>query len=99
MWCVFTSCVIDVVVIYIYILCRLSNEETNQDKMMFVGRDSDAVELESKQSKKLGKSRRIGKMEFPIDCGADAEGDHNGPGVPSSREEKVSSLKTVSSEY
>ncbi|XP_076901981.1 uncharacterized protein LOC143556578 isoform X2 [Bidens hawaiensis] len=74
---------------------RLSNEENNQDKLSFVGKDLDTVELESKQSKKLGKSRaRIGKMEFPIDCGADAEGDHNGPGAPSSREEKVSSLKT-----
>ncbi|KAJ0709249.1 putative tetratricopeptide-like helical domain superfamily [Helianthus annuus] len=74
---------------------RLSNEENNQDKMSFLGKDSDTVELESKQSKKLVKSRsRIGKMEFPIDCGADAEGDHNGPGLPSSREEKVSSLKT-----
>lgn len=83
----------------LYVLCRLSNEENNQDKMSFLGKDSDALELESKQSKKLGKSRsRIGKMEFPIDCGADAEGDHNGPGVPSSREEKVSSLKTVSSD-
>jgi len=79
-------------------LCRLSNEENNQDKISLLGKDSDTVELEGKQSKKLGKSRsRIGKMEFPIDCGADAEGDHNIPGVPSSREEKVSSLKTVSS--
>ncbi|KVI06257.1 hypothetical protein Ccrd_015396 [Cynara cardunculus var. scolymus] len=74
---------------------RLNNEENNQDKISLLGKDSDTVELEGKQSKKLGKSRsRIGKMEFPIDCGADAEGDHNSPGVPSSREEKVSSLKT-----
>lgn len=79
-------------------LCRLSNEENNISLML--GKDSDVVELEGKQFKKLGKSRsRNGKMEFPIDCsgGGDGEGDHNSPGVPSSREEKVSSLKTVSS--
>lgn len=74
---------------------RLNNEENNQEKISLLGKDSETMELESKQSKKLGKSRsRSGKMEFPMDCGADAEGDHNGPGVPSSREEKVSSLKT-----
>lgn len=39
----------------------------------------------------------MGKLECPPDCnGADAEADHNVHGVPSSREEKVSSLKTVS---
>ncbi|KAL4592601.1 hypothetical protein LXL04_005601 [Taraxacum kok-saghyz] len=72
-----------------------NNEENNQEIISLSVKDSDTVELEGKQSKKLGKSRsRSGKMEFPMDCGPDAEGDHSGPGVPSSREEKVSRLKT-----
>lgn len=56
------------------------------------------TDTEGKQLKKLGKCRsRMGKLDCPPDCnGADAEADHNVQGVPSSREEKVSSLKTVS---
>ncbi|KAL4557906.1 hypothetical protein LXL04_036100 [Taraxacum kok-saghyz] len=77
-----------------------NNEENNQEIISLSVKDSDTVELEGKQSKKLGKSRsRSGKMEFPMDCGPDAEGDHSGPGVPSSREEKVSRIKTALAAY
>lgn len=55
------------------------------------------MDVEGKQ-KKLGKSRsRIGKVENHLDCnGADADAEQNSQGTPSSREEKVSSLKNVS---
>lgn len=58
----------------------------------------DAMEAtgEAKQCKKLSKCRSKSKVEYPLDCGADADGDQNGHGVSSSREEKVSSLRTVS---
>ncbi|KAI5665016.1 hypothetical protein M9H77_24339 [Catharanthus roseus] len=56
----------------------------------------DAMEAtgEAKQCKKLSKCRSKSKVEYPLDCGADADGDQNGHGVSSSREEKVSSLRT-----
>lgn len=56
----------------------------------------EVMETEGKQFKKLGKSRSKGKVEYPLDCGADAEADQNGQGISSLREEKVSSLRTVS---
>lgn len=76
---------------------RLTNDESSQDKSIGLSKDTDMPEAEGKQFKKLGKCRsRIIKADFPIDCGVEADGDQNGQGVPSSREEKVSSLKTVS---
>lgn len=61
-------------------------------------KDVDVLDVEVSQSKKVGKCRsRTSKAEYPPDCcGADTDADPNGLGVPSSREEKVSSLKTVS---
>lgn len=58
----------------------------------------DVPEAEGKQFKKLGKCRsRLNKVDFPLDCGMEVDGDQNGQGTPlSSREEKVSSLRTVS---
>nr|GMD32916.1 probable UDP-N-acetylglucosamine--peptide N-acetylglucosaminyltransferase SPINDLY isoform X1 [Ipomoea batatas]GMD36203.1 probable UDP-N-acetylglucosamine--peptide N-acetylglucosaminyltransferase SPINDLY isoform X1 [Ipomoea batatas] len=52
------------------------------------------MDVEGKQ-KKLGKCRsRIGKVDNHLDCnGADADAEQNSQGTPSSREEKVSSLK------
>ncbi|KAK4375829.1 hypothetical protein RND71_006506 [Anisodus tanguticus] len=68
-------------------------DEICQDKLK---KDIEIGDTEGKQLKKLGKCRsRMGKLDSPPDCnGADAEADHNVQGVPSSREEKVSSLKT-----
>lgn len=56
----------------LYVFYRLNNEENNQENMSLLGKDSKTAELEGKQSKKLVKSRlRSGKMEFPMDCGAE----------------------------
>nr|XP_009760991.1 PREDICTED: uncharacterized protein LOC104213214 isoform X4 [Nicotiana sylvestris] len=72
---------------------RIIADENFQDK---VKKDIEVADTEGKQFKKMGKCRsRMGKLDCPPDCsGADAEPDHNVQGVPSSREEKVSSLKT-----
>ncbi|XP_060170813.1 probable UDP-N-acetylglucosamine--peptide N-acetylglucosaminyltransferase SPINDLY isoform X2 [Lycium barbarum] len=72
---------------------RVIADEICQDKLK---KDIEIADTEGKQLKKLGKCRsRMGKLDSPPDCnGADAEADHNVQGVPSSREEKVSSLKT-----
>lgn len=59
--------------------------------------DNDAMEGEGKRLNKLGKCRSRSKVDYPLEYGADADGDLPVQGVPSSREEKVSSLKTVSS--
>lgn len=59
-------------------------------------KDTDTSEAEGKRLNKLGKSRsRNCKAECSMDYGADADGYLPGQGVSSSREEKVSSLKTV----
>lgn len=73
-------------------------EESSQDKSTVISRDNDVVEGEVKRLNKLGKCRsRNSKLEYPLDSGADADGDFTAQGgVTSSREEKVSSLKTVS---
>lgn len=56
------------------------------------------MEGEVKRSNKSGKFRsRNSKADCSPDYGADADGDQQGQGVPLLREEKVSSLKTVSS--
>ncbi|MCD9558984.1 hypothetical protein HAX54_016693 [Datura stramonium] len=72
---------------------RVIADEICQDKLK---KDIEIADTEDKQLKKLGKCRsRMGKLDYPPDCnGVDAEADHNVQGVPSSREEKVSSLKT-----
>ncbi|BFG32397.1 hypothetical protein CerSpe_186710 [Prunus speciosa] len=58
-------------------------------------KDTDTSEAEGKRLNKLGKSRsRNCKAECSMDYGADADGYLPGQGVSSSREEKVSSLKT-----
>ena len=60
-------------------------------------RDSDTAKGEARRLTKLGKSRsRNFKVECPpVDCGADPDGQQPVSASSSSREEKVSSLKTV----
>ncbi|KAL5544015.1 hypothetical protein UlMin_007799 [Ulmus minor] len=77
-------------------LSRLTMDEINQDKIAAICRDDDTVEGECKRINKLPRSRsRNSKVEGSVDCGADVDGDLPVQGVPSSREEKVSSLKTA----
>ncbi|KAG2676067.1 hypothetical protein I3843_12G033900 [Carya illinoinensis] len=74
---------------------RLANGESSQDKCTVMCNDSEAMEGEVKRSNKLGKCRsRNNKADCSLDYGGDADGDQHVQGVPSSREEKVSSLKT-----
>lgn len=78
-------------------LRRSTYAENNHDKGSLINKDADIADGEGKQLKKSAKCRsRISKVEYPLDCGADADADQHGQGVSSSREEKVSSLKTVS---
>ncbi|KAI8543865.1 hypothetical protein RHMOL_Rhmol08G0252200 [Rhododendron molle] len=73
----------------------LMYSENNHDKGPLISKDADIADGEGKQLKKSAKCRsRISKVEYPLDCGADADADQHGQGVSSSREEKVSSLKT-----
>ncbi|KAH7867029.1 hypothetical protein Vadar_028035 [Vaccinium darrowii] len=73
----------------------LTYAENNHDKGSLINKDADIADGEGKQLKKSAKCRsRISKVEYPLDCGADADADQHGQGVSSSREEKVSSLKT-----
>ncbi|KAH7549780.1 hypothetical protein JRO89_XS13G0081400 [Xanthoceras sorbifolium] len=79
-------------------LTKLINEDSNhsgQDKSNLMSKETEVVEGESKRTNKLGKCRsRISKVEPSLDYGADADGDQPVQGTTSSREEKVSSLKT-----
>ncbi|KAJ7945770.1 Tetratricopeptide repeat (TPR)-containing protein [Quillaja saponaria] len=76
-------------------ITRLTHDESSQDKATLMCKDTDAVEGEGKRLNKLGRCRsRLSKVDSSIDCGADADGDQPVQGIPSSREEKVSSLKT-----
>lgn len=59
-----------------------------------MSKDAEAMEAEGKQFKKLGKIRSKSKLDYPLDCGADADADQSGQGISSLREEKVSSLRT-----
>nr|GMD31296.1 probable UDP-N-acetylglucosamine--peptide N-acetylglucosaminyltransferase SPINDLY isoform X1 [Ipomoea batatas] len=70
---------------------RIVIDESSQHK---TSKDVEGMDVEGKQ-KKLGKCRsRIGKVDNHLDCnGADADAEQNSQGTPSSREEKVSSLK------
>ncbi|XP_022885352.1 uncharacterized protein LOC111401720 isoform X2 [Olea europaea var. sylvestris] len=74
---------------------RVINDENSQDKMSLMG-NAEAMDAEASQVKRLGKCRsRTSKAEYPPDCsGADIDADQNGQGNSTSREEKVSSLKT-----
>ncbi|CAA3007473.1 probable UDP-N-acetylglucosamine--peptide N-acetylglucosaminyltransferase SPINDLY isoform X2 [Olea europaea subsp. europaea] len=74
---------------------RVINDENSQDKMSLMG-NAEAMDAEASQVKRLGKCRsRTSKAEYPPDCsGADIDADQNGQGTSTSREEKVSSLKT-----
>ncbi|KAK2987711.1 hypothetical protein RJ640_030298 [Escallonia rubra] len=74
----------------------MTSEEDKNSLMTSKETDS-CWDAESKQSKRSAKWRsRSGKMmDCSVDSGADPDADQNGQGgAPSSREEKVSSLKT-----
>lgn len=76
-------------------LTRSAIAESDQPRSSLVCKEADIVEGEGKDLKKSGKSRsRCSKVEYSLDCGADVDGDQYGQGTPSSREEKVSSLRT-----
>ncbi|KAL2515402.1 tetratricopeptide repeat (TPR)-containing protein [Forsythia ovata] len=74
---------------------RVINDENSQDKMSLMG-NAEIMDTEASQLKRLGKFRsRNSKAEYPPDFnGADIDADQNGQGASTSREEKVSSLKT-----
>ncbi|CAK8541443.1 unnamed protein product [Lathyrus sativus] len=75
-------------------ITRLINDENNQDKSLLF-KDTDSNEGEVKKLNKPGKYRsKPSKTDCSIDCGVDADGDQHVQGPPSSREEKVSSMKT-----
>lgn len=74
---------------------RLTNDENSQDKSL-LSKDTDSTEGEGKKSHKLGKCRSRPSKTDSLDCGGDADVDQHVQGAPSSREEKVSSMKTVS---
>lgn len=73
-------------------------DESIPEKLTFMGKDAEALGVEASLSKKVGKCRsKNTKAEYPPDSGgADTDADQNGQGVATCREEKVSSLKTVS---
>ncbi|EEF51873.1 probable UDP-N-acetylglucosamine--peptide N-acetylglucosaminyltransferase SPINDLY [Ricinus communis] len=75
-------------------LSRLTNDES-QDKSSVACKEGDTVEFEGKKLNKLGKCRsRNSKLDASLDYGPDIDADQPGQGPISSREEKVSSLKT-----
>ncbi|CAK8566220.1 unnamed protein product [Lathyrus sativus] len=75
-------------------ITRLINDENSQDKSLLF-KDTDSNEGEVKKLNKPGKYRsKPSKTDCSIDCGVDADGDQHVQGPPSSREEKVSSMKT-----
>lgn len=70
---------------------RLANNES----CTLLCKDTDMVEGDGTRLNKSGKSRpRMVKVDSSLDYGADADGDQHGQGPSTSREEKVSSLKT-----
>ncbi|KAH9620006.1 hypothetical protein KSS87_003505 [Heliosperma pusillum] len=79
------------------LLQRFPVNDSSLEKLpLIVKEGSEAIEGESKRLNKLGKCRpKSGKVEDHIDCGADVDGDQHSLGTTSSREEKVSSLKTA----
>ncbi|CAA2939586.1 probable UDP-N-acetylglucosamine--peptide N-acetylglucosaminyltransferase SPINDLY isoform X1 [Olea europaea subsp. europaea] len=74
---------------------RVINDENGRGKMSSMG-NAEPIDSELLQLKRLGKCRsRTSKAEYSPDCnGADMDADQNGQGASTSREEKVSSLKT-----
>ncbi|XP_061360878.1 probable UDP-N-acetylglucosamine--peptide N-acetylglucosaminyltransferase SPINDLY [Gastrolobium bilobum] len=73
---------------------RLTTVENSHVKSL-LSKDTDSNEGEGKKLNKLGKCRsRLSKTDSSLDCGADVDGDQHVHGAPSSREEKVSSMKT-----
>ncbi|XP_043704261.1 probable UDP-N-acetylglucosamine--peptide N-acetylglucosaminyltransferase SPINDLY [Telopea speciosissima] len=74
---------------------RSTNDENCGEKITATCKDTDATEGDCRRLNKFSKCRsRINKGDYPLDCGPDTDADHQCQGVPSSREEKVSSLKT-----
>ncbi|OVA17608.1 Tetratricopeptide TPR-1 [Macleaya cordata] len=71
----------------------IKDESVSREKINLVSKEIDATE-EGKKFNKLARSRSRNKGEFPLECGPDTDADQQSQGVPSSREEKVSSLKT-----
>ena len=82
----------------VLLVSRIAIDETVVEKPAFMAKDADALDMETSSSKKVGRSRTKNiKVEFlPDSVGADTDADQSGQGV-TTREEKVSSLKTVSS--
>nr|KJB51157.1 hypothetical protein B456_008G204100 [Gossypium raimondii] len=74
-------------------LSRLTNDESSQEKSTLISKDGDAIEGAVKKLNKKCRSR-VSKADALLDCGVDADGDQPSQGASSSREEKVSSLKT-----
>ncbi|XP_047955640.1 probable UDP-N-acetylglucosamine--peptide N-acetylglucosaminyltransferase SPINDLY isoform X1 [Salvia hispanica] len=76
-------------------ISRIALDETVVEKPAFMAKDADALDMETSSSKKVGRSRTKNiKVEFlPDSVGADTDADQSGQGV-TTREEKVSSLKT-----
>ncbi|KAK8657781.1 hypothetical protein V6N13_036004 [Hibiscus sabdariffa] len=72
---------------------RLTNDESSQEKSTVISKDSEAMEGAVKKLNKKCRSRNS-KADALLECGADGDGDQPIQGAPSSREEKVSSLKT-----
>lgn len=74
-------------------------EAMTPEKLIFMNKDAEVLDVEASQLKRIGKCRpKTIKAEYPPDSwGADTDADQNGHGLATSREEKVSSLKTVSS--
>ncbi|KAH6770532.1 tetratricopeptide repeat protein [Perilla frutescens var. hirtella] len=77
-------------------ISRITIDETVVEKLTFMAKDAEALDMEASLSKKVGKSRTKNiKVEYiPDSGGADIDGEQSGQGVTTSREEKVSSLKT-----
>lgn len=77
---------------------RITPEETVVEKLAFMSKDAEGMDMDASLSKKVGRGRTKNiKVEYPPDIvGADTDADQSGQGV-ATREEKVSSLKTVSS--
>lgn len=75
--------------------CRLTNDESSQEKSTLISKDGDGIEGAVKKLNKKCRPR-VSKADALLDCGVDADGDQPSQGASSSREEKVSSLKTVS---
>ncbi|XP_042499019.1 probable UDP-N-acetylglucosamine--peptide N-acetylglucosaminyltransferase SPINDLY [Macadamia integrifolia] len=74
---------------------RSTNDENCGERSTATCKDTDATEGDCRRLNKLAKCRsRINKGDGPPEYGPDTDADHQCQGVPSSREEKVSSLKT-----